>query len=135
MGRNVPHRPGGDLVTRPTIVALALLALGSAACSTSSTSSSATTTTIAGTTTSTGPSTVPTPTTSTAAAGPACDNTQIVVVIQVSFVGAGSAAEELGFRNMNATRCTLYGYPGVTALDASGHQLEQATHNLYDLSP
>jgi hypothetical protein len=78
---------------------------------------------------------VPTPTTATAAAGPACDNNQIVVVIQASFVGAGSAAEELGFRNVSAPRCTLYGYPGVAALDASGHQLEQATRNPYDGSP
>jgi hypothetical protein len=36
---------------------------------------------------------------------------------------------------VSATRCTLYGYPRVAALDASGHQLEQATRNPYDGSP
>jgi hypothetical protein len=123
------------MVRRPAILALALLALGSTASSTSSASSSATTATITGSTTSTGPSRVLTPTTATAAAGPGCDSNQIVVVIQASFVGAGSVAEELGFRNVSTTRCTLYGYPGVAALDASGHQMEQATRNPYDGRP
>lgn len=30
------------------------------------------------------------------------------------------------FTNTSATPCTMYGYPGVTGLDAHGHQIAQA---------
>jgi hypothetical protein len=55
-----------------------------------------------------------------------CRNGQLVVTIQASYVGAGSAAEELGFLNVSNSSCTLNGYPGVAALDAQGRQIVQA---------
>jgi hypothetical protein len=106
---------------RLTVLVLALLAVGSTACPTTSPSSSPTTTSIS----STGPSTPPT-TTSKASVGPTCRNGQLAVSIQFSYVGAGSAAEELGFLNVSKSHCTLYDNPGAAALNQQGQQIAQA---------
>lgn len=73
-------------------------------------------------------STAPTPSTNPAktAVGPKCRNGQLAVSIQSSYVGAGSAAEELGFRNIGRSLCALSGYPGVAALNTQGQQIAQA---------
>ena len=63
------------------------------------------------------------------AVGPPCSNSQIAVSIQTGFVGAGNAAKELGFRNVSQSPCTLYGYPGVAALNAQGQQIAQGKRN------
>jgi hypothetical protein len=64
-----------------------------------------------------------------------CGNGQIAVSIQTSYVGAGSAAEELGFLNVSKSPCTLHGYPGVAALDLQGHQIAQAERSDTDGGP
>jgi hypothetical protein len=55
-----------------------------------------------------------------------CRNGQIAVSIQSSYVGAGSAAEELGLQNVSKAACSLRGYPGVAALNLQSHQVAQA---------
>ena len=65
-------------------------------------------------------------TTTKASIGPRCRNGQLAVSIQASYVGAGSAAEELGFLNVSKSLCTLYGYPGAAALNQQGQQIAQA---------
>ncbi len=69
------------------------------------------------------------PTTTTTPTGPRCGNGQLAVSVQTSYVGAGSAAEELGFRNVSTVACTLHGYPGAAALDPQGRQIAQAERN------
>lgn len=44
-------------------------------------------------------------------------------------MGAGSAAEELGFLNVSSSLCTLSGYPGVAALNTQGQQIAVATRS------
>jgi hypothetical protein len=73
--------------------------------------------------------------TTTAPLGLMCGIGQIAVSIQTSFVGAGSAAEELGFRNVSNHPCILQGYPGVAALDPQGHQIAQARRSDADQGP
>ena len=100
-----------------TVLLLALTAFGATACST--TTSSSPPTTSATTATSSPPAT-------TSSSGPMCGGGQIAVSIQTSFVGAGSAAEELGFLNVSQSLCTLHGYPGVAALNLQGQEMAQA---------
>ena len=80
--------------------------------------------------------TVPSTGAATAApVGPMCRNGQIAVSIQASYVGAGSAAEELGFRNVSTSLCTLHGYPGVAGLNLQGRQIAQAERSDIDGGP
>lgn len=116
------------MARRLTILVLALLAVGSTACSTTSPTSSATTSS----TTTTAPSS---PTTTTAPVVPMCRNGQLAVSIQTSYVGAGSAADELGFLNVSQSICTLNGYPGVAALNVQGQQIAQAERSDADGGP
>lgn len=118
------------MARRLTVLLLALVAIGSAACSATRSSSSPTTTSPSPTV----PSTQAT-TTTTGPVGPMCGNGQISVSIQTSYVGAGSAAEELGFLNVSKSLCTLDGYPGVAALDLYGHQIAQAERSDIDGGP
>jgi hypothetical protein len=55
-----------------------------------------------------------------------CRKGQLVITIQASYMGMGSAAEELGFLNVSSSGCTLDGYPGVAALNTQGQQIAQA---------
>jgi hypothetical protein len=64
-----------------------------------------------------------------------CRNGQIAITIQASYMGAGSAAEELGFLNVSSSVCTLDGYPGVAALNAHGQQIAQARRDAYGGPP
>jgi hypothetical protein len=64
-----------------------------------------------------------------------CTNGQIAISIQASYVGAGSAAEELGFLNVSKSPCTLNGYPGVAALNVQGQQIAQAGRSDSDGGP
>ena len=119
------------MARRLAVLFLALMATGSAACSTTTSSSSPTTTTASPTVPST-QATTTTTTTTTAPVGPMCGNGQIAVSIQTSYVGAGSAAEELGFLNVSKSLCTLHGYPGAAALNLQGHQIAQAERSDID---
>ena len=135
---------------RPVLV-VALMTFGMAACSTSDPQSSAikdstspkspglTTTTLGPVSPGQPPTTIaggvplapiaPTTTLTTAPIGPPCGNSELAVSIQTGFEGAGSASEELGFRNVGQSPCTLYGYPGVAALNAQGQQIVQGDRN------
>jgi len=64
-----------------------------------------------------------------------CGNGQIAVSIQTSCVGAGSAAEELGFLNVSKSPCALRGYPGAAALNLQGLQIAQAQRSDIDGGP
>ncbi len=118
------------MVRRLTVLLLALTAIGAIACSATKSGSSLTTTSASPSV----PSTQAT-TTTTAPFGPMCKNGQIASSIQTSFVGAGSAAEELGFLNVSSHPCILDGYPGVAALDSTGHQIAQAKRSDADGGP
>lgn len=109
------------VTSRSTVSVLVLLALGMAACSTTSSNKSA----------STSLTNAPAPvvSTTTAVAARPCSNDQLAVTIQSSFVGAGSAAEELGFQNVSDAPCSLSGYPGAAALSMQGQQIVQAGRN------
>lgn len=61
-----------------------------------------------------------------------CGNGQIAVSIRGSYLGAGSAAEELGFLNVSTSPCTLHGYPGAAALNTQGQQIVQVKRSTMD---
>jgi hypothetical protein len=68
---------------------------------------------------------------SPAAVGPAsCTGSQITVGVGPNEGAAGHIAVALMFTNYTGTPCTLYGYPGVAALDSGDHQIAQAKRTL-----
>ena len=52
--------------------------------------------------------------------------------MQASYVGGGSAADELGFRNVSTAACSLHGYPEVVALNPQGRRIARAERNDLD---
>jgi photosystem II stability/assembly factor-like uncharacterized protein len=62
----------------------------------------------------------------TATSMPSCSNTQLSISAGRSGAGLGHNGEALLFTNVSQSGCTLYGYPGVAALDAAGTQILQA---------
>jgi hypothetical protein len=74
-----------------------------------------------------GAATVATP---AAATVPACGNTSLAVTRAPSQGAAGHGAFDLLFRNVSHNTCTLYGYPGLDALDRHGHVLAHARRTL-----
>lgn len=65
----------------------------------------------------------PAPTT-IAASTPKCSTSQLVVWLDTQGNGtAGSIYYTLEFTNLSTSTCTLGGYPGVSAVGLSGHQL------------
>ena len=109
------------------LVAVAALAVGVAACGGSSSSSTTTTTSGGGTTSTTSPSggsSTSSSTTSTSTPGtPGCRTSALTVSLGSPNGSAGATHYTLTFRNSGSVTCTLYGYPGVSFLDASGHQI------------
>jgi hypothetical protein len=68
---------------------------------------------------------------SPAGAGPAaCAGTQLTVTVGASDGAAGHIGVALLFHNTGASACTLYGYPGVAALDGGNQQVAQAQRTL-----
>ena len=67
-------------------------------------------------------------------AGPtACRESQLRAQIDPRPVGGATANDKaviVQFVNTSSTSCTMHGYPGAAILDASGHQLVQATRTL-----
>ncbi len=62
-----------------------------------------------------------------AASAPGCASTGLVVWLDTQGNGAaGSVYYKLQFTNLSSHACTLRGYPGVSAVDLSGHQLGSA---------
>ena len=103
-----------------------LIALSAAACS-STASSTSTSTTAATTTTTTKVTTTTTPTPTTAAGTARCTSATLSVTAGASNGSAGHVNTPVVFTNTSSSPCTLFGYPGVAALDASGGQAAQAT--------
>ena len=116
---------------RPVRTALVLgaLALGLAACGSSSSSTSTTSSSPPTTSTSTssgGGSTSTTssaPTTSTTTGTAGCATTSLSVSVGSPNGTAGATHYGLTFHNGSSAPCTLYGYPGLSFLDASGNQI------------
>ncbi len=101
------------------LVGVAVLVPLLAACGGSgSSSSSSTTTAQTGTTSSS---------TSTTASTPACAPSGLAVTLNTNGSGAaGSIYYTLKFTNTSGQSCTIAGYPGVSAINASGTQLGSA---------
>jgi Protein of unknown function (DUF4232) len=113
------------VLRRIPIVAVAVAAAALlASCGSGSDSPAVTTTRAQPSAPTSAPSTAPVPSTPPAASR--CQNGQLSVVPLSGGVGAGSAQEVIGFTNISAATCTLTGFPGVAALDASGAQVAQA---------
>ena len=114
----------------PAAAVLATLAVLGAACgnSSSTTSLSTTSSTSARPTTSTTgtPTTTTTATTSTTATVARCTFSQLSVSGGQPAAGLGHEGVAIVFRNTGTSACTLFGYPGVAALDAQGNQAAQA---------
>lgn len=126
--RHGARGPGRHARLAP-LVAVAALAVGLAACGGSN--SSSTTTTSGGGTTSTtsssgGSSTSSSTTSSSTPGTPGCRTAALTVSLGGPNGSAGATHYNLTFRNSGSVTCTLYGYPGVSFLDASGHQIGDA---------
>jgi hypothetical protein len=108
--------PAGHALAAATIALAAGLAAG---CGSSSPSARPTVTV-----TVTAPATSPAaPTQSPAAAGPpACATTALTVALGPGSGAAGSSIYPVEFTNTSGSACTLYGYPGVSFVAASGSQ-------------
>jgi len=103
------------------LVAAGALAVGLAACGGSSSSSTTTTGAAAGsstTSTSSSPST-----SSTTSSTATCRTSSLALSLGPPNGTAGATHYSLAFRNTGATTCTMSGYPGVSFLDGSGHQI------------
>lgn len=62
-----------------------------------------------------------------AASTPACASASLVIWLNTQGSGAaGSSFYNLELTNLSASSCTLSGYPGVSGVDLSGHQLGSA---------
>ncbi|MFI9271433.1 DUF4232 domain-containing protein [Kitasatospora sp. NPDC052896] len=62
--------------------------------------------------------------------GNGCTPGQVSVTSADGGAGMGHQGVVLVFRNTSSNGCSLYGYPGVAAVDASGKQVDQAQRTL-----
>ena len=116
------------MIRRLVPIATLLLAIGAAACSSTASSSSSSTTSAK--TTTTAKVTTTTKATTTTAAGPVrCTSATLSVTAGASNGSAGHVNTPVVFTNTSSAPCTLFGYPGVAGLDASGNQAAQATRS------
>ena len=60
----------------------------------------------------------------------ACTNGSLTVSHSSSQGAAGHSSFVVLFKNTSASTCTIYGYPGLDALNGSGHVLAHATRTL-----
>lgn len=65
-----------------------------------------------------------------AAATPACGNASLAVTATAEQGATGHANFVLMFRNTTTQACTLYGYPGLDALNKSGTVIKHAKRTL-----
>jgi hypothetical protein len=68
--------------------------------------------------------------TAASAAPPACGNASLKVTASQDDSGMGHGSLVLRFRNISYQACTLYGYPGLDALNASGGVMKHARRTL-----
>ncbi len=73
------------------------------------------------------PSATPSAATSSSASGGGCTPGGLKVTVGAESAGSGHRSVALVFTNVGSTPCTLHGYPGVAALNATGAQIAQAT--------
>jgi hypothetical protein len=66
-----------------------------------------------------------------AATVPACGNSDLVITHTASEGATGHGSFVLLFRNRSSHTCSIYGYPGLDALDAHGHVLAHARRTLH----
>jgi Protein of unknown function (DUF4232) len=65
-------------------------------------------------------------------AAPRCTTSRLVVWMDTEGNGAaGSVFYQLQFTNLSRHRCTLFGYPGVSAVDLHGHRVGNAAARLH----
>jgi Protein of unknown function (DUF4232) len=119
--------------------AVGVVALLLAGC-TSGSSKESTSTTSSGPPTSTPSGTTPSPPTSATVASPtstpstpsttrpaagtvACTTGDLAVSLSELSAAAGTDFKELAFKNTSPSACTLFGFPGVSFVDAGGHQI------------
>lgn len=65
------------------------------------------------------------------AAAPACGNSAVAVSHLHTEGATGHGSVVLLFKNVSAHTCSLYGYPGLDALDAGGHVLAHAKRTMH----
>lgn len=61
---------------------------------------------------------------------PPCEFSQLHVAALSAGAAGGSAGQAIGFTNVGSAICSLYGYPGVAALNSEGQQVAQASREL-----
>jgi hypothetical protein len=62
---------------------------------------------------------------------PSCGNNSLAVTNVPSEGATGHGSFVILFRNKSGSTCTIFGYPGLDALNASGHALAHATRTLH----
>jgi Protein of unknown function (DUF4232) len=112
------------------LAAAGLLAVVLAGCSSGSPKTSTTSrpATIGPTGTSVAPTTaattsIPAPTTTAPATTAACITSDLALSVSDLGAAAGTDFKAVLFKNASARPCTLFGYPGVSFVDAGGHQI------------
>ncbi len=135
---NATRVPAGSLAGLGLLCATALLA-GCASTTPDSGGSLTTVTTPPASATSSAPSTrngastpppvVPPPTHTTPAQYPECKQADLTVSATGTDGGSGHRLVVIVFTNSGSRTCSMYGYPGVAALDADGKQVAQATRS------
>lgn len=60
----------------------------------------------------------------------ACNNNSLLVTNAASEGATGHGSAILLFKNTSGSTCTLYGYPGLDAIDSTGHVLAHAARTL-----
>ncbi|MCW2496775.1 DUF4232 domain-containing protein [Jatrophihabitans sp.] len=66
-----------------------------------------------------------------AASTAACGNSSLAVTAADPEGATGHGSLTLLFRNISHSTCTLYGYPGLDALNSAGHEIAHATRTLH----
>ncbi|MCW2523250.1 MAG: hypothetical protein JWO63_1585 [Frankiales bacterium] len=65
------------------------------------------------------------------AATPACGNSALTITHTPTQGTTGHGSFVLLYRNASAATCSIYGYPGLDALNSTGHVLAHATRTLH----
>jgi uncharacterized protein DUF4232 len=114
----LPNVPGavGRITRLGSLLAVGSVALGLGACG----GPAGHQTPPAGTPTTTQPPASSTSTTAASAQTQACVAGQLAVVLGQGGGAAGSVGTVVSFKNTSGTACSLYGYPGLQMLDATG---------------
>ncbi len=124
--RPTRRRTGGRRIALGPLLAAGALAVTLAACGSSGSSSTTTTgaTPTTSPTSTTRGSSTPSSTTATTTPGtPSCRTASLALSLGTPNGSAGATHYGLTFRNTGTAACTLYGFPGVSFLDSSGHQI------------